>query len=280
MAELRGTDCRGVGRKQEPRVCRTGSIPTPTSSPASRSGSFRGPSWLYACLEAEIPNPGDFKRSRLGAREVVAVRNRDGAINVLVNRCAHRSMQFCMHEPRHGEGIRLPLSPMDLRSRRQIARPAVPPRLQGAGRHAGRFRPGRARARKPRGRLPQRRRLRQLRPAERDARNLSRAKDARLFRPRLRRAAARSARLHAPAHPEQLEADDGEHQGPVPCEPVACVPDQLRAVPRRPGIVDGDGRDRPPRGAGQPPRRERGDDRRRPVRCARSASASRCRTRA
>jgi salicylate 5-hydroxylase large subunit len=57
---------------------------------------FSGPSWLYTCLEAEIPNPGDFKRSRLGAREVVAVRNSDGAVNVLVNRCAHRSMQFCM----------------------------------------------------------------------------------------------------------------------------------------------------------------------------------------
>jgi salicylate 5-hydroxylase large subunit len=57
---------------------------------------FSGPSWLYTCLEAELPNPGDFKRSRLGAREVVAVRNKDGAINVLVNRCAHRSMQFCM----------------------------------------------------------------------------------------------------------------------------------------------------------------------------------------
>ncbi len=57
---------------------------------------FSGPSWLYTCLEAEIPNPGDFKRSRLGAREVVAVRNKDGMVNVLVNRCAHRSMQFCM----------------------------------------------------------------------------------------------------------------------------------------------------------------------------------------
>jgi salicylate 5-hydroxylase large subunit len=58
---------------------------------------FSGPSWLYTCLEAEIPDPGDFTRSRLGAREVVAVRDRDGAVNVLVNRCAHRSMQFCMH---------------------------------------------------------------------------------------------------------------------------------------------------------------------------------------
>jgi len=56
---------------------------------------FSGPNWLYVCLETEIPNPGDFTRSRLGNREVVAVRGQDAAINVLVNRCAHRSMQFC-----------------------------------------------------------------------------------------------------------------------------------------------------------------------------------------
>ena len=56
---------------------------------------FGANDWLYVCLEAEIPNPGDYKRSQLGTREVVAVRGSDGAINVLVNRCAHRSMQFC-----------------------------------------------------------------------------------------------------------------------------------------------------------------------------------------
>jgi salicylate 5-hydroxylase large subunit len=56
---------------------------------------FGGPGWLYVCLDAEIPRPGDFTRSRLGTREVVAVRDLDGAVNVLVNRCAHRSMQFC-----------------------------------------------------------------------------------------------------------------------------------------------------------------------------------------
>ena len=51
--------------------------------------------WLYVCLDAELPNPGDFKRTQLGTREVVAVRGTHGVINVLVNRCAHRSMQFC-----------------------------------------------------------------------------------------------------------------------------------------------------------------------------------------
>jgi salicylate 5-hydroxylase large subunit len=56
---------------------------------------FQGPNWLYVCLDAEIPNPGDFTRSKLGAREVVAVRGMDGQVRVLINRCAHRSMQFC-----------------------------------------------------------------------------------------------------------------------------------------------------------------------------------------
>jgi salicylate 5-hydroxylase large subunit len=51
--------------------------------------------WLYVCLEPEIAEPGDFKRSRLGAKEVVAVRDAAGEIHVLVNRCAHRSAQFC-----------------------------------------------------------------------------------------------------------------------------------------------------------------------------------------
>jgi salicylate 5-hydroxylase large subunit len=56
---------------------------------------FEGPSWLYVCLDAEIPNPGDFTRSRLGTRDVVAVRGTDGQVRVLLNRCAHRSMQVC-----------------------------------------------------------------------------------------------------------------------------------------------------------------------------------------
>jgi salicylate 5-hydroxylase large subunit len=56
---------------------------------------FEGPNWLYVCLEAEIANPGDFKRSQLGATQVVAVRDERGEVNVLVNRCAHRSAQVC-----------------------------------------------------------------------------------------------------------------------------------------------------------------------------------------
>ena len=49
----------------------------------------------YTCLEAEIPNAGDWKRSQIGTKQVVAVRDAAGGVNVLLNRCAHRSAQFC-----------------------------------------------------------------------------------------------------------------------------------------------------------------------------------------
>ena len=56
---------------------------------------FYGPHWSYVGLEAEVPEPGSFKRSAIGERSVIMVRNRDGRINVLENRCAHRAMRFC-----------------------------------------------------------------------------------------------------------------------------------------------------------------------------------------
>jgi len=56
---------------------------------------FRGASWSYVGLGAEIPRPGDFKRSAVGDTPVVVVRDHEGAICVVVNRCAHRGVQFC-----------------------------------------------------------------------------------------------------------------------------------------------------------------------------------------
>jgi salicylate 5-hydroxylase large subunit len=56
--------------------------------------------WCYVGLEAEIPNAGDFKRTVIGERSVIMVRDADGSINVVENVCAHRGMQFCRE--RHG----------------------------------------------------------------------------------------------------------------------------------------------------------------------------------
>ena len=51
---------------------------------------FQGPVWNYLGLEAEIPNPGDFRASWVGETPVVFNRDQGGAVKAFVNRCAHR----------------------------------------------------------------------------------------------------------------------------------------------------------------------------------------------
>ena len=60
---------------------------------------YRG-HWCYVGLEAEIPHPGDYRRSVVGERSVIMVRAEGGAIHVVENVCAHRGMRFCRE--RHG----------------------------------------------------------------------------------------------------------------------------------------------------------------------------------
>lgn len=61
---------------------------------------FYGPHWSYVGLEAEVPNPGDYKRTAIGERSVILSRDQDGALHVVENVCAHRGVAFCRE--RHG----------------------------------------------------------------------------------------------------------------------------------------------------------------------------------
>ena len=56
---------------------------------------FRGPTWSFLGLEAEIPEPGDFKSTFIGDTPVVMTRDEDGALAAWVNRCAHRGAMVC-----------------------------------------------------------------------------------------------------------------------------------------------------------------------------------------
>lgn len=51
---------------------------------------FRGPVWNFLALEAEIPNPGDFRVVAVGDTPVIVDRGKDGGVHAMVNRCAHR----------------------------------------------------------------------------------------------------------------------------------------------------------------------------------------------
>ncbi len=59
---------------------------------------FGGRSWNYVGLEAEIPEPGNFKRTKVGETSVIVVRGKDGEINVLKNQCAHRGLEICRQD--------------------------------------------------------------------------------------------------------------------------------------------------------------------------------------
>lgn len=60
---------------------------------------FRGPTWSYVALEAELTQPGDFVATFVGDTPIVVTRDRDGALHAFVNRCAHRGALVC-REPR------------------------------------------------------------------------------------------------------------------------------------------------------------------------------------
>ncbi len=55
---------------------------------------YRG-HWCYVGLECEVPERGDFKRTKVGERSVIVVRGESRAVHVVENRCAHRGVAFC-----------------------------------------------------------------------------------------------------------------------------------------------------------------------------------------
>lgn len=59
---------------------------------------FEGPAWNYLCLEAEIPDAGDWCATYVGEMPVVVARDHDGAIVAFENRRAHRGAPICLDD--------------------------------------------------------------------------------------------------------------------------------------------------------------------------------------
>ncbi|HET7765763.1 MAG TPA: Rieske 2Fe-2S domain-containing protein [Burkholderiales bacterium] len=59
---------------------------------------YRGATWNFVGLEAELPNAGDFKTTFVGEMPVVVARDEKGALNCFENRCAHRGALLCLKD--------------------------------------------------------------------------------------------------------------------------------------------------------------------------------------
>ena len=57
---------------------------------------WRGATWNYLCLEAELPEPRTFVTTFVGDMPVVVTRDPHGALHAWENRCAHRGALVCM----------------------------------------------------------------------------------------------------------------------------------------------------------------------------------------
>lgn len=57
-----------------------------------------GRGWNFICHESQIPDTGNFFVSFIGEDEVIAVRDRAGKVNVLLNSCPHRGNTVCRAE--------------------------------------------------------------------------------------------------------------------------------------------------------------------------------------
>ncbi len=54
-----------------------------------------GGTWTYLAHESEIPDENDFITRRLGLRPLIIVRDMNGTVRALYNRCTHRGTTLC-----------------------------------------------------------------------------------------------------------------------------------------------------------------------------------------
>ena len=66
---------------------------------------YRGATWNFVGLEAELPEAGDFKTTFVGEMPVVVTRDEKGELRCFENRCAHRGALLCFKDRGHAKEI-------------------------------------------------------------------------------------------------------------------------------------------------------------------------------
>lgn len=67
----------------------------PETEALEQAGIFEGPTWVFVGHELEIPEPGSYKTTWVGSTPVIVLRDEDGLLRVIVNRCSHKGSILC-----------------------------------------------------------------------------------------------------------------------------------------------------------------------------------------
>lgn len=54
--------------------------------------------WVYVGHTSEVPEPGDYRLTSIAGESVIMVRDQDGDVQLVMNRCAHRANAVCQAE--------------------------------------------------------------------------------------------------------------------------------------------------------------------------------------
>ena len=122
-------------------AARSSSTTTSIAKSRSASSPARG---SMSGTRARSANPGDFFVSKMGEESVILTRDRAGQIHVFLNSCRHRGMKVCRYDEGNTRTLHLPLSRLELRSRRPPRRRAGLREQLPAAFRQGRMGPGRS----------------------------------------------------------------------------------------------------------------------------------------
>jgi terephthalate 1,2-dioxygenase oxygenase component alpha subunit len=70
----------------------------PRAAQREQERIFRGATWNFLCLEADLPQAGSYRTTFVGDTPVVVVKDDDGEIYAFENRCAHRGALIALEK--------------------------------------------------------------------------------------------------------------------------------------------------------------------------------------
>jgi len=85
--------------------------------------------WIFIGHEGEIPNKGDYRQRTIGQQPAIFLRDQDGVVRLLMNRCTHRANAVCHLERGNASGFTCPYHGWRFRLNGELAAVPYPDRF-------------------------------------------------------------------------------------------------------------------------------------------------------